>query len=82
MKLHPPLHLGVVAIEKGTFGSPSTKTKMVYLVVLWLTDWFKPHINPSMIITCFEVRNHVRIYIFFFAFYETYIFAYGPIEWE
>ena len=25
MESHPPLHLGVVAIEKGAFGSPSTK---------------------------------------------------------
>ena len=25
MELRPPLHLGVVAIEKGAFGSPSTK---------------------------------------------------------
>ena len=24
MELRPPLHLGVVAIEKGAFGSPST----------------------------------------------------------
>ena len=25
MELHPPQHLGVVAIEKGAFGLPSTK---------------------------------------------------------
>ena len=25
MEYRPPLHLGVVAIEKGAFGSPSTK---------------------------------------------------------
>ena len=25
MELRPPLHLGIVAIEKGAFGSPSTK---------------------------------------------------------
>ena len=25
MELHPPLNLGVVAIEKEAFGSPSTK---------------------------------------------------------
>ncbi len=25
MELRPPLHLSVVAIEKGAFGSPSTK---------------------------------------------------------
>ena len=25
MMQHPPLHLGVVTIEKGAFGSPSTK---------------------------------------------------------
>ena len=25
MEQHPPLHLGVVAIEKGALGSPSTK---------------------------------------------------------
>ena len=25
MELHPPLHFGVLAIEKGAFGSPLTK---------------------------------------------------------
>ena len=30
MELRPPLHLGVVAIEKGAFGSPSTKVANYY----------------------------------------------------
>ena len=29
--LHPPLHLGVVAIEKGVFWSPSTTVANFYL---------------------------------------------------
>ena len=34
MEKHPPLHLGVVAIEKGAFGSPLTKvTKFTLLYI-------------------------------------------------
>ena len=31
----PPLHLGVVAIEKGAFGLPSTKRRQLYLLMLY-----------------------------------------------
>ena len=31
MELRPPLHLGVIAIEKGLFGSPSTKVDYIYI---------------------------------------------------
>ena len=31
MELHPPLHLSVVAIEKGAFGSPSTTVANLYI---------------------------------------------------
>ena len=30
MKLHPPQHLGVAAIEEGTFVSPSTTVANLY----------------------------------------------------
>ena len=30
-----PLHFGVVAIEKGAFGSPSTKGRQFYLLGKW-----------------------------------------------
>ena len=32
MEKRPPLHLGVVAIEKGAFGSPSTMVANFYLL--------------------------------------------------
>ena len=32
MVSHPPLHLGVVSIEKGAFGSPSTKAANITLI--------------------------------------------------
>ena len=38
MEWSPPLHLGVEAIEKGAFGSPSTKVAnfiLLYLQCLW-----------------------------------------------
>ena len=35
MKWHPPLHPGVVAFEKGAFGSPSTMvTKFTYYIMI------------------------------------------------
>ena len=34
MELRPPLHLGVVAIEKGAFGSPSTMVANFYIAIL------------------------------------------------
>ena len=35
MEYRPPLHLGVVAIEKGTFGSPSTKvTNLLTFIII------------------------------------------------
>ena len=33
MELHPPLHLGVVAIEKGAFGSPLTAVANFSLLI-------------------------------------------------
>ena len=42
MELRPPLHLGVVAIEKGAFGLPSTKVinfTYYYIVVAWNDVW-------------------------------------------
>ena len=44
MELRPPLHFGVVAIEKGAFGSPSTKDRQLYFLkkfnwLFWLF-WF------------------------------------------
>ena len=38
MESRPPLHIGVVAIEKGAFGSPLTSIIFMYTVnavVLW-----------------------------------------------
>ena len=46
MKLHPPLHLGVVAIEKGAFESPLTKiANFTYLYTL--VQWSKLHNNKK-----------------------------------
>ena len=33
MEKHPSLHLGAVAIEKGAFGSPSTKVANYYFYI-------------------------------------------------
>ena len=33
MKYRPPEHLGVVAIEKGAFGSPLTKVTNLYIYI-------------------------------------------------
>ena len=40
MELHPPLHLGVVAMGKGAFRSPSTKVAYFTYMVLSI-----PHKN-------------------------------------
>ena len=40
MEWCPPLHLGVVAIEKGAFGSPSTMfANFTYFLVLSRYNW-------------------------------------------
>ena len=40
MELHPPLHLGVVAIEKGAFGLSSTKVaNSTYFYIKVLEDF-------------------------------------------
>ena len=44
MEYLPPLHLGVVAIEKGAFGSPSTKVANFTYFIGW---------GPSFIIAFF-----------------------------
>ena len=42
MELRPPLHLGVVAIEKGAFESPTTKvvnfTYLLYFLSVKIVD--------------------------------------------
>ena len=38
MELRPPLHLGVVAMEKGAFGSPSSiVANFTYLIFTYLS---------------------------------------------
>ena len=39
MEYHPPLHLGVVTIEKGPFGSLSTEITNFTYVFNKLYDW-------------------------------------------
>ena len=39
MELCPPLHLGVVAIEKGAFGSPSTKVANFTYFWINIINW-------------------------------------------
>ena len=43
MELHPPLHLSLVAIEKGPFGSPSTKIAnfTFFFLVSWVINDFR-----------------------------------------
>ena len=52
MELCPPLPLGIVAIEKGAFGSPSTKERQLYFLLYSLLDT-----------TCFNYAadNFIRI---------------------
>ena len=52
MELHPPLHLGVVAIEKGAFGSHLTKVANFTLPVqertLLISDFKTGSIKKSL----------------------------------
>ena len=41
MKKRPPLHLSVVAIEKGAFGLPSTKVAKFIFCIRW--KYLKPY---------------------------------------
>ena len=36
MEQHPPLHLGIVAVEKGAFGSPSTKVANFTFIYIYI----------------------------------------------
>ena len=53
MELSPPLHLGVIAIEKGAFGSPLTKvTNFTYIIgiyyiiyIIWIVGQDKALVN-------------------------------------
>ena len=78
MELRPPLHLGVVAIEKGTFGSPLTKVaNFTYLlfyiqfpVEFWIT-WILKKENPK--IESFPPSadldlGYIYIYIYIYIF--------------
>ena len=57
MELCPPLHLGVVAIEKGAFRLPSSKVaNFTYLLVIF---------NPSGILCCFHEKK-------FFSYKNSY----------
>ena len=47
MEKHPPLHIGVVAIEKGAFGLPSTKVANFTYIYIRLFD-LNMHINVCL----------------------------------
>ena len=69
MEQHPPLHLGVVAIEKGTFGSPSTKVgnnKLVWWKLLTKKKT-KRYIIAYLRIKIHEILVVVLIILIFIA---------------
>ena len=45
MEQHPPLHLNVVAIDKGAFGSPSFKVANFYSKYEYGFYWWKQYIE-------------------------------------
>ena len=58
-KSSTPLHLGVVAIEKGAFGSPSTKGRQLYLLLLQCVYYVK----FSRILLANKKNKDLRVYI-------------------
>ena len=55
-KYRPPLHLGVVAIEKGAFGSPSTMFANFTYIYIY---------SPKLYI-------YIYIYIYMYILYQSY----------
>ena len=47
MELRPPPHQGVVAIEKGAFGSPSTKVANFTYLLFVISDYTNRIYNQS-----------------------------------
>ena len=68
MELRPPLHIGVVAIKKGAFGSPSTMVAILYLPI-FLSIYVKvyQYIFLSMYIRInarAHAHTHLHTYIY------------------
>ena len=78
----PSLHLGVVAIEKGTFGSPSTmvanftyKCKQVYSPPRIYRDYFEKPCSKGFYLTPFQrfIHLHICIHIYIYIYIYIYI---------
>ena len=61
MELRPPLHLGVVAIEKGAFGSPSTMvanfTYIYIYIYICILEWFTALLVRPRICRLYSIRE-------------------------
>ena len=65
MELHPSLHYGVVAIEKGSLGSPSTKVANFTLLVLIdsiILKWMRSLVMVMFIIV--SLNDELLYYLF------------------
>ena len=52
MELQPPQHLDIVTIEKGAFGSPSTKvTNFTIYIYIYILHNLLPNLHPEINIT-------------------------------
>ena len=61
--LHPPLHLGVVAIGKGAFGSLSIKVaKFTYIIIIIIIYLFiySFRLLRIILISCLKPYNYVQ----------------------
>ena len=70
MELHPPLHLDVVAIEKGAFGLPSMK--VANFILLWNeTQAEFEHVLSNSFLMMITVTVNVTLLnlVFFFFFF-------------
>ena len=58
MELRPPLYLGVVAIEKGAFGSLSTKIANLTYSEIIITDYKSPQVSRCNVTTPNRSLHH------------------------
>ena len=73
MEYRPPLHFGVVAIEKGAFGSPSTTVANFTYMILRICVIVIDNIKYFYLIQIIQIPFYGFKYLFLF---NHYLFAY------
>ena len=73
----PSLHLGVVAMEKGAFGSPSTTVANFTYIYVYMYMYIWVYIYKYVYIyMCIYIHIYVYIYLYIYMYMCLYIYIY------